>query len=256
MLSGKVIVVIGAAGLLGREFSRAIVAKGGTAVLADLAPGAAETVLAEVRNSAPETKSTACAVDITKPASVDALIAGVIKQHGRIDGLVNAAYPRAANYGRAFFDVEYADFCANVDAHLGGYFLTCQRFSKAMAQSGGGSIVNLASIYGIIAPRFEVYAGTSMTMPVEYAVIKAGVIQLTRYLAKLMRGTGVRVNAISPGGIEDAQPAAFLENYRRHCQSKGMLDRTDINDTLLYLLSDGSSFVTGQNLVVDDGFTL
>ena len=79
---------------------------------------------------------------------------------------------------------------------------------------------------------------------------------MTRYVAKLLKGTGVRVNAISPGGIEDGQPAAFLENYRRHCQSKGMLDCTDINDTLLYLLSEGSKFVTGQNIVVDDGFTL
>ena len=173
--------------------------------------------------------------------------------------MVNVAYPRNANYGRKFFDVEYKDFCANVDVHLGGYFLTCQRFAKTMSATGSGSIVNLASIYGMMAPRFEIYEGyegAPKTMPVEYAVIKAGVIQLTRYLAQFLRGSGVRVNAISPGGIEDAQPAAFQESYRRHCNSKGMLDRTDISDTLIYLLSDGASFVTGQNLIVDDGFTL
>ena len=256
MLEGKVIVVTGGAGLLGREVAKAIALQRGTAILADVALAAAETALADVRKSAPASASSACAVDIAQPASVNALIAEVTKTHGRINGLVNAAYPRAANYGRQFFDVEYGDFCATVDAHLGGYFLTCQRFAQAMSQTGGGSIVNIASIYGVIAPRFEIYAGTSMTMPVEYAVIKAGIIQLTRYVAKLLNGTGVRVNCISPGGIEDGQPAGFLENYRRHCQTKGMLDRADINGTLIYLLSDGAAFVTGQNIVVDDGFTL
>lgn len=256
MLEGKVIVVTGGAGLLGREFAKAIALQRGTAILADVALPAAESALADVRKSAPTTKSAAFAVDITQTASVDDLIAEVMKRYGRVDGLVNAAYPRNANFGRQFFDVEYRDFCENIDSHLGGYFLTCQRFSKAMSQTGGGSIVNIASIYGVIAPRFEIYEGTRMSMPVEYAVIKAGVIQLTRYMAKVLKGTGVRVNAISPGGIEDGQPAVFLENYRRHCQTKGMLDRTDINGTLIYLLSMGSAFVTGQNIVVDDGFTL
>ena len=245
MLDGKVIVVAGGAGLLGREFAKAIASQHGTAVVADIAPAAAESA-----------RANALMLDITQPASVDALLHAVRQRHGRIDGLVNAAYPRNANFGRKFFDVEYRDFCDNVDAHLGGYFLTCQRFARAMSETGGGSIVNIASIYGVITPRFEIYEGTSMTMPVEYAVIKAGVIQLTRYVAKLLKGTGVRVNAISPGGIEDGQPAAFIENYRRHCQSKGMLDRSDVNGTLIYLLSDWSAFVTGQNIVVDDGFTL
>ncbi|MBI4191183.1 MAG: SDR family oxidoreductase [Betaproteobacteria bacterium] len=260
MLEAKVIVVTGGAGLLGREFAKAIALQRGTAILADVALASAEAALADLLKLAPKSKSTAYAVDITQPESVEALVGETIKRYGRIDGLVNAAYPRTPNYapnhGRQFFDVEYGDFCANIDAHLGGYFLTCQRFSKAMSRTGGGSIVNIASIYGVIAPRFEIYEGTSMTMPVEYAVIKAGIIQLTRYLAKLLKGTGVRVNSVSPGGIEDGQPAVFLENYRRHCQTKGMLDRTDISGTLIYLLSDWSAFVTGQNIVVDDGFTL
>jgi NAD(P)-dependent dehydrogenase (short-subunit alcohol dehydrogenase family) len=256
MLEGKVIVVTGGAGLLGHEFAKAIALQRGTVILADIALASAETALADVRKSAPQSKSAACVVDITQPESVDALVAEVEKRYGRIDGLVNAAYPRTSNYGRKFFEVEYRDFCENIDIHLGGYFLTCQRFAQAMSQTGGGSIVNIASIYGVMAPRFEIYEGTDMTMPVEYAVIKAGIIQLTRYVAKLLKGTGVRVNCVSPGGIENGQPAVFLENYRRHCQMKGMLDRTDINGTLIYLLSDGAAFVTGQNIVVDDGFTL
>lgn len=256
MLEGKVIVVTGGAGLLGREFAKAIALQRGTAILADVAPASAEAALADLLKLAPESRSAACVVDITQPASVEALVGEAIKRYGRIDGLVNAAYPRNASFGRKFFDVEYRDFCENIDTHLGGYFLTCQRFSKAMSQTGGGSIVNIASIYGVIAPRFEIYEGTGMTMPVEYAVIKAGIIQLTRYVAKLLKGTGVRVNSVSPGGIEDGQPAVFLENYRRHCLTKGMLDRTDINGTLIYLLSEGSAFVNGQNIVVDDGFTL
>lgn len=256
MLEGKVVVVTGGAGLLGREFVKAIALQRGIAIVADIAVDSAHAVLADLLKSVPLSKSAAYAVDITQRASVDALIVAVKKQFGRVDGLVNAAYPRTPHFGRNFFDVEYRDFCDTVDMHVGGYFLTSQRFAETMSQAGSGSIVNIASIYGIMAPRFEIYEGTSMTMPVEYAVIKAGTIQLTRYLAKFLKGTGVRVNAMSPGGIEDGQPAIFQENYRRHCHSKGMLDCTDLNGTLLYLLSDASAFVTGQNIVVDDGFTL
>jgi len=111
-------------------------------------------------------------------------------------------------------------------------------------------------VYGFLAPRFEVYDGTPMTMPVEYAVIKAGVLQLTRYLARYLAGQNIRVNAISPGGIEDGQPAAFQAAYRSFCLNKGMLETRDVCGALLFLLSDLSAFVNGQNLVVDDGFSL
>ena len=129
-------------------------------------------------------------------------------------------------------------------------------FSKYFKRQGYGNIVNISSVYGVIAPRFEIYKDTSMTMPVEYSVIKSGLIHLTKYMAKYFKGMNIRVNTISPGGILDNQPELFLEKYKGECLNKGMLDKSDLKGTLVYLLSDMSKFVNGQNIVVDDGFTI
>ncbi|MDP2761387.1 MAG: oxidoreductase, partial [Sideroxyarcus sp.] len=172
------------------------------------------------------------------------------------DALVNNAYPRNKNYGRHFFDVEYADFCENLNLNLGGYFLTSQKLAGYFQKQGHGNIINISSIYGVIPPKFEVYDNTPMTMPVEYAAIKSAIIHLTKYMAKYFKGMNIRVNTLSPGGIFDHQPAAFLEAYRKQCLNKGMLDKSDICGTLVYLLSDLSAYVNGQNIVIDDGFSL
>jgi len=110
------------------------------------------------------------------------------------------------------------------------------------------NIVNISSIYGVVAPKFEIYEGTSMTVPVEYAAIKSGQIHLTKYMAKYFKGMGIRVNSLSPGGIFDNQPKSFLNAYKAKCSSKGMLDKSDLNGTLVYLLSDLSQYVNGQNM--------
>ena len=152
--------------------------------------------------------------------------------------------------------MEYEDFCENVSVHLGGYFLTSQQFAKYFAETGCGNIINISSVYGVIAPKFEIYKDTPMTMPVEYAAIKSALIHLTKYMAKYLKDKNVRVNCISPGGILDKQPESFLEQYKSNCLSKGMLDPEDIMGALVFLLSDASKFINGQNIIVDDGFTL
>lgn len=255
LLTDKVVVVTGGAGFLGRQFCAAVAKEDGIAVVADIDAGAAARVSEEIVPIYPG-RAVAVSLDITSHASVSALIAGLMEKYGRIDALVNNAYPRNQNYGRKLEDVTYEDFCDNVDSHLGGYFLMAQQFGLFFRRHGGGNIINMASIYGMMAPRFEVYAGTPMTMPVEYAAIKSAVIHLTRYFAQYFKGDGVRVNCLSPGGILDQQPDAFLQKYKAHCNSKGMLDSRDINGSLLFLLSDASQYVTGQNLIVDDGFSL
>jgi len=178
------------------------------------------------------------------------------EKYERIDALVNNAYPRNKNYARHFFDVEYDDFVENLGLNLGGYFTTSQQFSKYFQKQGYGNIVNISSIYGVIAPKFEVYENTSMTMPVEYAAIKSGLIHLTKYMAKYFKGMNIKVNTLSPGGIFDNQPEQFLAKYKEKCLNKGMFDKSDLKGTLVYLLSDMSLYVNGQNIVVDDGFSL
>lgn len=254
MLNNKIVVIVGGAGLLGRAFCKAAARQGAHVVVADRDLAAASALAQEI--AANGGKAEAAVIEIGDQASVDQLIASLHARHGRIDAVVNSAYPRNANYGRSFEAVQYADFCDNISLHLGGYFLVAQRFGLHFREHGGGAIVNLGSIYGSMTPRFEVYAGTPMTMPVEYAAIKAGVLQITRYMAQWFKGSGVRVNCLSPGGIENGQPQEFLAAYREHCASKGMLDAQDVCGTLLFLLSDAAQHITGQNLIVDDGFSL
>jgi NAD(P)-dependent dehydrogenase (short-subunit alcohol dehydrogenase family) len=254
-LEGKVVVVTGGAGLLGRSFAAEVARQGGVAVIADRNQSAAEAVASEAAQGGVGS-SYAAPLDITDPDSVLRLIELIQERSGRIDALVNNAYPRNANYGRRLEDVAYGDFCDNVSMHLGGYFLASQKFAVAFKAQGHGNILNMASIYGVMAPRFQVYEGTSMTMPVEYAAIKSGVIHLTKYFAQYYKADGIRVNTLSPGGIFDSQPEAFLARYKEFAGAKGMLDSADILGSFVFLLSDASRYVTGQNIVVDDGFSL
>jgi len=250
-IKGKVVVITGGAGLLGREFAKAIAANAGIPVIADIDGKAAKKVAAGI-----EGKVDHAELDITSKDSISRLIAMVTSRHKRIDALINSAYPKNPNFGRRLEKVTYEDFCENLNLHLGGYFLVSKKFAEFFKSPGHGNIINLASIYGFMPPRFEVYKGTKMTMPVEYAAIKAGVLQLTRYFAQYYKRYNIRVNAISPGGILDRQPINFIINYKKYCGSKGMLERADLNGTMLFLLSDASKHINGQNIVVDDGFSL
>ena len=112
------------------------------------------------------------------------MIERVTKEYGSVGTVINNAYPRNQNYGRSFFEVEYEDFCENVSLHLGGYFLVAQQMASYFEKQQHGNIINIASIYGATAPRFEIYSGTKMTTPVEYAAIKSAIIHLTKYMAK------------------------------------------------------------------------
>lgn len=252
LIEDKIVVITGGAGLLGKEFCQAIAANGAIAVMAEYDLSVAEKVCNALANN----HIVPAQVDITNKNSVAALITTISEKYGKIDALVNSAYPRNKNYGKHFFDVEYEDFCENLGMNLGGYFLTSQLFAKYFYKQGYGNIINLASIYGVIAPRFGIYDNTQMTTPVEYAAIKSGLIHLTKYMAKYFKGKHIRVNTISLGGIEDRQPEPFLKAYKEFCLNKGMLDAKDVSGTVLFLLSDLSEYVNGQNIVVDDGFTL
>jgi len=224
-------------------------------VIADIDYHSAKRAVDEIMASYPN-QAEAAQLDITDTASIHRLIENIRSRHGRIDALVNNAYPHNVRYGQKLEDVTFTDFCENISLNLGGLFLTSQQFALDFRKQGFGTIINIASIYGVVAPRFDIYENTQMTMPVEYAAIKSAVIHLTKYFATYFKGSNLRVNCISPGGVKDRQPESFLARYKGYTLSKGMLDVRDLSGTLLYLLSDMSSYVNGQNFVVDDGFTL
>lgn len=248
LLKNKVIVVTGGAGLIGKHLVGAIIEEGGVAVSAD--------VNNPDKFSVQDSTCISAKVDITSVESIRKLTSIILKKYGKIDALVNCAYPQTKNYGKKFESVSYHDFCENLSLHLGGYFLMCQQLLRIFKKQKQGNIINMASVYGFMNPRFELYRGIDMTMPVAYAAIKAGLIHLTKYMAKYYQGNNIRINCISPGGVHDKQNPVFVKRYKTQCSNKGLLDARDLRGTLIYLLSDMSRYVNGQNLVVDDGFSL
>ncbi|MFY9094807.1 oxidoreductase [Aliarcobacter butzleri] len=256
MLSNKVVVITGGAGLIGKEFVKAVIENGGIAIIADINEQIGEEVKENLSKELNTTNIDFIKLDITSKDSLNECINYLDNKYKKIDALVNNAYPRNKNYGKHFFDVEYEDFIQNLGLNLGGYFTASQQFAQYFKKQGYGNIINISSIYGVVAPKFEIYDNTPMTMPVEYAAIKSGLIHLTKYMAKYFKAMNIKVNALSPGGIFDHQPEAFLEKYKEKCLNKGMLDKSDLKGTLVYLLSDMSKYVNGQNIVVDDGFSL
>mgnify|MGYP001491270533 CR=1 FL=1 len=256
MLRDKVILVTGGAGLIGQEFIRGVIENNGIAIIADNDENLGLRFQNKISSEFNTNNIDFVKLDITSSKSIMDAISYAENKYTKIDALVNNAYPRNENYGRHFFDVTYEDFSENLSSNLGGYFLTSQKFSQFFNKQGYGNIINISSVYGVIAPRFSIYKNTNMTTPVEYAVIKAGLIHLTKYMATYFKGMNIRVNSLSPGGVRDSQPGSFIQNYKDHCLNKGLLDKSDLKGTLVYLLSDLSTNLNGQNIVVDDGFVL
>lgn len=250
----KTVVITGAAGLIGTSFCNAVASHGYNLVIADNNEERSELLAAEIRSHGHEAH--ACIFDATRPDDIQRLLNTSLVRFGNIYALVNNLYIRSGNYGADFFDVTYEDFSKNLSDNVTPYFELSKTFARHFCDSKTGVIVNIASVYGAIAPKFDIYANTKMTMPVEYSAIKSAILHLTRYMAKRLKGYNIRVNAISPGGIIDGQPEAFLNAYNDNCLSKGMLSPEDLCGTLLFLLSDQSRYINGQNIIVDDGFTL
>jgi len=247
-LQDKVIVVTGGSGLIGKGLVNSIAENDGIVMVADIINNFKSPINERIKF---------IKTDINSKDTIIKMIEKIVKEYRKIDGLINCAYPKNKNYGRKFEDVTYEDFCENLRIHAGGYFLITQQIAQVMIKQNYGNIINFGSMYGCAAPRFEIYEGTEMTSPVEYAAIKGAIINLTRYLASYLGKNNIRVNCISPGGVYDHQPEIFVNKYlQKVLIEKRMANVDDLTGAVLFLLSDVSKYITGQNIVVDGGWSL
>lgn len=251
-LAGKVVVQFGGTGLLGRALVSALAGAGAILVVASRNRSAL-TALAISESAAGRTVEVE-EVDIGAEASLQSLRERLLRRHGRIDGLVFNAVSRPM---RAFDD-DLAAWESSMAVNATGFFATTRVFGDAMAAAGSGSIVNIASMQGMIGPNFWLYEGTAMTAAPDYFFHKGGMINFTRYLAAHYGPRGVRANVVSPGGIynpEKPQAPEFLERYGKMTLLGRMADAREIGGAVVFLLSDAATYVTGANLPVDGGYT-
>ena len=252
MLEGKVILITGAAGRIGAPLALSVVNAGARVVLVDVNRDRLNDLEAEMGSAS----CFSIHADTSSPDETDRCIASAVERFGRVDAAVHSAYPRSEGWGTRFEEIKKEHLDEDLSKHLGGAILFSQRILEFFKVQGHGNLIHVASIMGVVTPKFENYAGTKMSSPIEYTAIKAALIAMTKYLAKYYKGNKIRVNCISPGGILDQQPESFLEKYRSCCNDKGMLDADDLVGTALYLLSEQSRYVTGQNIIIDDGWSL
>jgi len=265
-LTGRVAVVTGGVGLLGAEFCRTLAEAGAAAAVVDLNGPASHAVAESLTKSGYQ--ALALPTDITQPDSVNAAVEKVLATFGRLDVLVNSAAldpkcdPDAVNKGitpGAFEDYPLDLWNSALNVNLTGMFLMTQACVKPMiAQGKRGSVINICSTYGLNGPDQRIYVKEGKRVafkPVYYTVTKAGVMGFTKYLAAYYAGTEIRVNALTPGGVFNNHEDYFVGNYSAKTILGRMAKKDEMNGALLFLASEASSYMTGNNVVVDGGWT-
>lgn len=255
-LSDKVCVIVGAAGLIGSQFARDCAKAGAVVVISDLNEDKGKALVQEI--TAAEGKAAFFSCNTLDHQSVTEFAAKVVEKFGKVDGMVNAAYPKTPAWGTRFTELAYVDFIKHLELQVGPTFLTAREFGEVMAKQGSGSIVLMGSLYATTATRFEMYEGLAIKpTPVEYTIAKGGLVMLMKYLAAYYGLKGVRVNMLSPGGIWDNHPEEFVKRFGKHVPLGGTMQRKeDLGATLVYFFANASRQVTGQNITIDGGWSL
>jgi 2-deoxy-D-gluconate 3-dehydrogenase len=263
-LTGKVAVVTGGVGLLGKGFCRTLGQAGAKVVVADLDQTKADTYAQTLRSEG--LQAMGVGVDVTKPESAQAMIDQTLEAYGRVDVLVCSAAmdPKfdAANQSQqksnAFEDYPLSAWQQALDVNLTGMFLSTQAASKPMLAQRSGTMILICSTYGLVGPDQRIYErpdGPRQYKPVFYTVTKAGVLGLTKYLATYFAGKDIRINALTPGGVYNNHDEVFTEKYAARTVLGRMANIDEMTGAILFLASDASSYMTGSNLVVDGGWT-
>jgi NAD(P)-dependent dehydrogenase (short-subunit alcohol dehydrogenase family) len=257
-LSDKTIFITGACGLLGRQYVNALVALGALVVASDID----EDALNALRQSSDfSEKIDTIVCDVNSEKSVVSAMIQVRKRHGHLDGLVNNAAATGEYLMRSgapfgsFEDYSLKMWESVIKTNLTGPFLVCREASDLLSKAGGGSIVNVSSTYGLVGPDHRIYDEMPFNSMVAYAASKAGVHGLTRWLATYFGRKNIRVNTLVPGGVQNNHESKFIDRYEERTPLGRMAEPGDLSGMVTFLLSDLSSYSTGQIFVVDGGWT-
>jgi len=260
-IEGKIIAIIGATGILGTQYVKYLTERGATVVIGDVKLERCEDLLAEVM--AAGGKGLALQVDNTDEGSLIKFFQDIQRECGKLDVLINNAQVKPEGFYAPFESYTKDTLMEVVDGNLVGVTIACREACKVFREQGGGVIINVSSVYGITAADQRLYDGVEniyfpdekFSSPVSYAISKAGVVQLTRYLAAYYREQNIRVNCLTPGGVYDDHDPTFNQQYSYRTTVGRMADREEYNGAILFLCTDASTYMNGANLVIDGGWT-
>lgn len=254
-LKDKVVVITGACGLVGRAFCEAAAQFGAHVVLADI-PQSDPIAKAKELEDKHSREMLGVALDVADRGQVEKLKDSVLTKFGKIDGLVNGHQNKTHLKFEPFESVTDENWDTVVHINLKGTFLTCQILGYWMAENGGGSIINIPSTYSVVAPNQNLYKGTNLGCPAEYSASKGGIDALSRYLASYWASKKVRVNMITPHGVWNHHEDQFEANFANFSPMERLSYNHEVAGAMVYLLSDASSYTTGDNLLVEGGWTV
>ena len=256
LLNSEVVLITGAAGRIGTSAAIEVAKNGGKLILTDLLNENLSALKSKLLKFTDEENILIFATDICSSNNIDELVSYSITNFKSITSAIHCAYPRSEQWGNKFEEIDINFLSQDLKNQLGISIIFSRAIMEHFLENQRGNLIHISSIMGLGAPKFEHYENTNMTSPIEYSAIKAGIISITKWLAKYYKNKNIRVNCISPGGIFDNQNEEFIKKYRNSCTNIGLLDANQISSLILFLLSNNSKAINGQNLIVDDGWSL
>ena len=254
-LNEKTILITGAAGRIGSSVAKEAMKEGANLIINDIDKRKLKLLKEDLKQLG-SSKILCIDSDITKEKEIELLIKKSLSKFKKINSAIHCAYPTSKEWGVEFEDLKLEFLEKDLSMQLGSAIIFSQKILEIFKLQKSGDLVHISSIQGVNAPKFEHYENTSMSSPIEYSAIKSGIISITKWLAKYYSKQGIRVNCVSPGGILDNQPKIFIDKYKKSCNNIGMLSPDHIAKVVVFLISPAALGITGQNIVIDDGWSL
>jgi NAD(P)-dependent dehydrogenase (short-subunit alcohol dehydrogenase family) len=253
-LQGKVAIIIGGTGLIGKVFAEGLAEFGCNVVICARNKNKCRMVAKRITKKF-GVISLGVVADVSQKKDIYHLLKMTLRHFNKVDILITCHQNKTAHFFEKFEDFPEKGWDDILSVNLKGTFLCCQIIGKQMISQGFGNIINMGSVYGRISPNQEIYKGTKMGCPAVYSVSKAGIVELTKYLATYWVDKNIRVNSISPQGVLNQHEKKFLENFSKKSPMKRLANKEEIVNAMIFLASDASSYITGHDLIIDGGWT-